>query len=140
MTTFEDDRNPPFRAMVRASGLAEVWTHVNDMEKFGQFGWRCTNKENSYANDTLVGNWNEERFDVSKQSEAKRIPSQHDHYFETTYGVARHPHAFPGHQPENDSVKQKAIYNSWETTTRSAYVDPKVRLQPVQSAAATETK
>lgn len=76
MTTFEDDRNPPFRAMVRASGLAEVWTHVNDMEKFGQFGWRCTNKENSYANDTLVGNWNEERFDVSKQGEAKRIPSQ----------------------------------------------------------------
>jgi len=66
----------PFRAMVRASGLGEIWTHSQDTNKFNQFGWRCTNKENSFANNTLVGNWNEERFDVTKLKEAKRIPSQ----------------------------------------------------------------
>jgi len=26
----------------------------------------------------------------------------------------------------------KGQYNSWETTTRSSYVDPRVRKQPVQ--------
>ncbi|XP_069115861.1 cilia- and flagella-associated protein 68-like [Argopecten irradians] len=143
------EQEPPFRAMVRASGLGEVWTHTHDIEKFDQFGWRCTNKENSFANSTLVGNWNEERFDVDKVKEAKALPSQYDHYFESTYGTnynrqpykvpeelkhlkARHSHAFPGHQPEIDSKSSKAVYNSWETTTRSSYVDPRIRVQPLQ--------
>lgn len=44
-----------------------------------------------------------------------------------------HSHSFPGHQPEIDNSKLKAIYNSWETTSRSAYVDPRVRLSPTQT-------
>ncbi len=62
--------------MVRASGLGEIWTHVNDNRKFGQFGWRCTTKENSYSTNTLVGNWVEERFDLGKMKAAKPLPSQ----------------------------------------------------------------
>ena len=68
--------NPKFCSMVRASGLGEVWTHGHDELKFTQFGWRCTNKENSYSNETLIGNWNEARFDIQKQKNAKRLPSQ----------------------------------------------------------------
>ena len=70
------DRNPSFQAMVRASGLAEVWTHSTDQAKFDQFGWRCTNKETCYGKDTLIGNWNEERFDNKIVKQAKPLPSQ----------------------------------------------------------------
>ena len=70
------ETDPPFRAMVRASGLAEVWTHSTESSKFNQFGWRCTNKENSFSNDTLIGNWNEERFDNDIAKQARRIPGQ----------------------------------------------------------------
>ncbi len=58
-----------------SSGLGEVWTHGHDQLKFDQFGWRCTNKENSYSSDTVVGNWNEEKYDVKEQSKAKPLPS-----------------------------------------------------------------
>lgn len=143
------EQEPPFRSMVRASGLGEVWTHVTDGMKFNQFGWRCTTKENSYGNDTLIGNWDEKRYDVGLQKEAKRLPSQYEHYFETTNGVcyntkppysvpdslkhlkARHPHAHPGHQPELDLPKIQDVYNSWETTMRAAYVNPQVRKTPL---------
>ena len=70
------DNNPPFQSEVRASGLAEVWTHSTDAVKFNQFGWRCTNKETSYGNQSLVGNWNEERFDNKISKNAKPLPSQ----------------------------------------------------------------
>ena len=35
--------------LLHVSGLGEVWTHSTDAAKFGQFGWRCTNKESSYS-------------------------------------------------------------------------------------------
>ena len=53
-----------------------MWTHSHEAEKLGQFGWRCTNKESSYGNDTLIGNWNEERFDIQKMKVPKKMPSQ----------------------------------------------------------------
>jgi len=134
----------PFCSQVRASGLGEIWTHTHDGLKFGQFGWRCGTKENSYGTATLIGNWNEKRFDIEHQKQAKRLPSQHEHYFDTTYSASfdkqktgvpesltglkeRHSYAFPGHQPELDSPSLKNVYNSWQTTTRAAYVDPKLR-------------
>ena len=76
MSAAENMNEPPFRSMIRASGLAEVWTHTHDEAKLGQFGWRCTNKENSYQDRTLVGNWNEKRFDVDNMKQAKPLPSQ----------------------------------------------------------------
>ena len=61
--------------LLHVSGLGEGWTHSTDAAKFGQFGWRCTNKESSYSDNTLVGNWNEKRFDVKEQRKAKPLPS-----------------------------------------------------------------
>ena len=52
----------------------------------------------------------------------------------TTCISERHSHAFPGHQPELDLPKLKEVYNSWETTTRSSYVNPKIREQPLPGA------
>ncbi|PVD27734.1 hypothetical protein C0Q70_12906 [Pomacea canaliculata] len=95
---------PPFRSMIRADGFAEVWSN-NGQDKLKQFGWRCTNNESNYELDTLIGNWSEEKH--------------------------RHPHAFPHHQPELDTPKLKEIYNSWETTMRASYMDPRGRKNPI---------
>lgn len=66
----------PFVSELRATGHGEIWDHT-DAKKFEQFGWRCTNTESSYEPaKTLIGNWNERRFDINEQSKAKPIPSQ----------------------------------------------------------------
>ncbi|XP_015769560.1 PREDICTED: UPF0686 protein C11orf1 homolog [Acropora digitifera] len=75
----------PFVSELRATGHGELWDHT-DEKKFQQFGWRCTNTESSYNTSTLIGNWNEQRFDINRISKPKPIPSQYNHYFETTYG------------------------------------------------------
>lgn len=90
--------------LVRASGLAEVWTHTHDNLKFNQFGWRCTTNENSYSDSTFVGkktiftdagptilkfsgqflffidikilgNWREKRFDTAQMVKRQPVPS-----------------------------------------------------------------
>ncbi|XP_070551304.1 cilia- and flagella-associated protein 68-like [Ptychodera flava] len=131
-----------FRSMIRASGLGEVWTHGTDDVKFSQYGWRCTTKEDAYKPATLIGNWNEKNFDIERLKVPKRLPSQYEHYFETTQGAsynkepakvpevlkhleARETFAFPGHQPELDHPSLKAEYNAFETTSRAGYIDPK---------------
>ena len=43
-----------------------------------------------YSSDTLIGNWNTERFDVTKLAQSKCLPSQHSHYFETMYNTKTH--------------------------------------------------
>ncbi|KAL8582641.1 hypothetical protein ACOMHN_028706 [Nucella lapillus] len=145
-------QNPPFRSMVRASGAAEVWIHSTDDSKLGQFGWRCTNKESSYGKDSLIGNWNEERFDLQKRRVAECLPSQTAHYFDSVHNSSyntdpklrvpeelknlngRHSHAYPSHQPELDNDSLKSIYNSWKTTQRADYLDPTIRQRPVDTA------
>ena len=62
--------------LVRASGLAEVWTHTHDNLKFAQYGWRCTTNENSYSDQTLVGNWNQQRFDTDRVLRRQKIPNK----------------------------------------------------------------
>ena len=80
MTQFHSSELP-FVSVLRATGHGEVWDHT-DGKKFEQFGWRCTNTESSYEPaKTLVGNWNEQRFDINEQSKAKPIPSQVIHRF-----------------------------------------------------------
>ncbi|XP_784695.1 UPF0686 protein C11orf1 homolog [Strongylocentrotus purpuratus] len=137
-----------FRSMVRGSGLGEVWTHTTDLEKFQQYGWRTTTKEDCYTPDTLIGNWNEERFDIKRIRVPKSLPSQYDHYFDTTqkssyvsgpkpvpkhilHLAARESRSFPASQPELDPPAVKERYNSFETTSRASYVDPKLRKNPV---------
>lgn len=71
----------PFVSVLQATGHGEVWDHT-DAQKFTQFGWRCTNTESSYSpTRTLIGNWNEQRFDISTLSKAKPIPSQVGYYY-----------------------------------------------------------
>lgn len=65
---------PPFTHM-SASGNGEVYD-LFDANKFQQFGWRCTTNETGFKSDTLIGNWNEERYDVKYLARNKTIPSQ----------------------------------------------------------------
>lgn len=73
-----------FKGFLKASGQAEVWDDT-DEKKFSQFGWRTNTTESAYSTNTLIGNWNEEKFDLSKLSKTPAPPSQYDHYFSTTY-------------------------------------------------------
>ncbi|KAM9658503.1 cilia- and flagella-associated protein 68 isoform 2-T2 [Trichechus inunguis] len=68
--------NSHYGSLINADGHAEVWTDWNDMSKFFQYGWRCTTNENSYSNRTLMGNWNQERYDLKNIVQPKPLPSQ----------------------------------------------------------------
>uniref|UniRef100_A0A8C0QKS6 Cilia and flagella associated protein 68 n=3 Tax=Canis lupus TaxID=9612 RepID=A0A8C0QKS6_CANLF len=126
--------NPHYGSLINADGHAEIWTDWNDMSKFFQYGWRCTTNENSYSNHTLMGNWNQERYDLRNIVQPKPLPSQFGHYFETTYDMSynnkrplsthrfkREPHWFPGHQPELDPPRYKCTEKS---TYMASYSEP----------------
>ncbi|XP_037661696.1 UPF0686 protein C11orf1 homolog [Choloepus didactylus] len=81
-------RNPHYGSFINADGHAEVWTDWNDMSKFFQYEWRCTTNENAYLNHTLMGNWNQERYDLRNIMQSKPLPTQYGHYFETTYNAS----------------------------------------------------
>ena len=65
----------PFCGHITATGQGEVWDHT-DAKKFSQFGWRCTTNETNYSQNTLIGNWNEEKYDTKDMATRKPIPSQ----------------------------------------------------------------
>ncbi|XP_008688314.1 UPF0686 protein C11orf1 homolog isoform X1 [Ursus americanus] len=128
--------NPHYGSLINADGHAEVWTDWNDMSKFSQYGWRCTTNENAYSNRTLMGNWNQERYDLRNIVQPKPLPSQFGHYFETTYDMSynnkmplsthrfeREPHWFPGHQPELDPPRHKCTEKSTYVTS---YSEPQI--------------
>lgn len=85
--------HPDFQGFLKASGQAELWDKGG--KQSDQFGWRTHTTE--YSSDTLIGNWNEERFDVAKLAQSRCLPSQYSHYFETTYchGYSKSPHKVP---------------------------------------------
>ncbi|XP_017738723.1 PREDICTED: UPF0686 protein C11orf1 homolog isoform X4 [Rhinopithecus bieti] len=68
--------NPHCGSIINADGHGEVWTDWNNMSKFFQYGWRCTTNENAYSNRTLMGNWNQERYDLRNIVQPKPLPSQ----------------------------------------------------------------
>ena len=68
-------RRPPFCNFLTASGHGEIWDHT-DEKKFKQFGWRCTTNETEFSHGTLIGNWNEERFDTRSIAKRRPLPSQ----------------------------------------------------------------
>ncbi|XP_036775609.1 cilia- and flagella-associated protein 68 isoform X3 [Manis pentadactyla] len=126
--------NPHYGSLINADGHGEVWIDWNDMSKFFQYGWRCTTHENAYSNQTLMGNWNQERYDLTNIVQPKPLPSQFGHYFETTYDTSynnkmplsthrfeRAPHWFPGHQPELDPPQYKCTGKS---TYMNSYSKP----------------
>ena len=90
--------HPSFQGFVKASGQAELWDKGAGKLKSGDqlVGW-CRKHTTDYLSDTLIGNWNEERFDVTKLAQSKCLPSQYSHYFETTYsqGYSRTPQKVP---------------------------------------------
>uniref|UniRef100_A0A8C5MV40 Uncharacterized protein n=1 Tax=Leptobrachium leishanense TaxID=445787 RepID=A0A8C5MV40_9ANUR len=122
-------------SLLHADGHGEVWVDSGPGSKFKQYGWRCTTKEDSYSNRTLIGNWNQDRYDLSILKERKPMPSQYAHYYETSYTVEytknntstekqvfkKEPHVFPGHQPELDSTPGKNLMRSCYT---SDYIRP----------------
>ncbi|XP_065800587.1 cilia- and flagella-associated protein 68 [Muntiacus reevesi] len=128
--------NPHYGSLINANGHAEVWTDWNDMSKFFQYGWRCNTNEDAYSNRTLMGNWNQERYDIKNIVQPKPLPSQFGHYFETTYDTSynnrrplsthrfkREPHWFPGHQPELVPPPYKCTEKS---VYMSSYSEPQI--------------
>ncbi|MBN3276081.1 CK001 protein, partial [Polyodon spathula] len=59
-----------------------------DSDKFQQYGWRCTKKEDACSTRTLIGNWNEEQHDLHSLAQRKPLPSQYSHYFGTIYSAS----------------------------------------------------
>lgn len=128
-------QQPAFKGFLKASGQAEVWDDT-DRKKFDQFGWRTRTSESAYSSATLIGNWNEEHFDASRMAHPSPLPSQYDHYFETSYREAHHGpsgggqapvitcpqghqcKAFPAHQPEFDPPHQ---FSAFLTSSQEAY-------------------
>ncbi|KAM6191133.1 LOW QUALITY PROTEIN: cilia- and flagella-associated protein 68 [Sarcoramphus papa] len=99
-------------SLMHATGHRELWINWDSTSKFSQYGWRTTN-ENDYSVKILMGNWNEERYDIQRIVQPKPLPSQYTHCFETTYSsdynkgkhqrikrFEREPRWFPGHHPE----------------------------------------
>ncbi|XP_041090984.1 UPF0686 protein C11orf1 homolog isoform X2 [Polyodon spathula] len=62
---------PRFCSTMRATG--HDW---GDSDKFQQYGWRCTKKEDACSTRTLIGNWNEEQHDLHSLAQRKPLPSQ----------------------------------------------------------------
>ena len=110
---------PQFNWLLHVSGLGEVWTHSTDAVKFGQFGWRCTNKESSYSDNTLVGNWNEKRFDVKEQRKAKPLPSDVSTHAYMHANTHTHTHTHTQHNTYTHTCQWRIyIVNFW---TRSSF-------------------
>ena len=69
----------PFQSSVQATAQGEIWDHT-DTKKFEQFGWRTTKKDDrayaSGAQGALMGNWVEDRFDVSVRAQKPTLPAQ----------------------------------------------------------------
>ncbi|XP_049634375.1 UPF0686 protein C11orf1 homolog [Suncus etruscus] len=127
--------NPHYGSLIHANGHAEVWTDWNDISKFFQYGWRCNTNENAYSIQTLMGNWNQDRFDLKYIMQPKPLPSQFGHYFETTYDESynskiplpthryrKQTHWFPGHQPELEP-------NQHQCREKSTYQNSSIYLQ-----------
>lgn len=133
-----------FRSEIRASGAGEQWNHDDDDNiKFQQFGWRCTNDENAYGEDVLIGNYNEKRFDIKRLLTDYKTIGHYKNYYETTYGYGYKnktpveagqerlnlekrildqglvPASFPAHQPSLDFDQD--IASRMVTTSQLAY-------------------
>ncbi|XP_018419523.1 PREDICTED: UPF0686 protein C11orf1 homolog [Nanorana parkeri] len=114
-----------YNSDLKADGHGEVWVDSEPGAKLKQYGWRCTTKEDSYSNKTLLGNWNQEHYDLRKLEERKPLPSQYAHYYKTSYSadytrnggsaVRQVPHVFPAHQPELETPKYRTLQKSCYT-------------------------
>ena len=107
-------------------------------EAINQNEWISNTTQTSYSTTTLIGNWYEDVFDIKDLAKPKCVPSQYNHYFETTYrndiskkrppvpkvlSQYREPEAaaYPAHQPILDTSRAKSEYNSYISTYSAAY-------------------
>ena len=107
-------------------------------EAINQNEWISNTTQTSYSTDTLIGNWYEDLFDIKNLAKPKCVPSQYNHYFETTYtndiskqrppvpkvlAQYREPEvpAYPAHQPILDTSRAKSEYNAYISTYSAAY-------------------
>merc|ERR1712139_43412 len=121
-----------FRSEIRASGAGETWSHTDDELKFQQFGWRCTNDENAYKEDVLIGNWNEKQFDVSRVVNNVRTNSPYEHYYETTYkaGYKNKSAVQIGQErlEQKKSLLNKEIARTYPARQPELYIEPTEKL------------
>ena len=97
---------------MRASGLAEVWTHTHDKLKFNQFGWRCTTKEHSFSDKTFVGNWNEQRWATKRMLRRKPLPDKEsEERWNTTYRIGYNKNDILEADQKRLQVKEKCTKN-----------------------------
>lgn len=73
----EKKESPIFSGFVKASGRWGEQTRRHSALKWAEL--------NAYSEGVLVSNWNEEKFDVKSVSKPTPLPSQFDHYYQTTY-------------------------------------------------------
>ena len=74
----EEKESPIFSGFVKASGSWGGRTRRrNHALKWAELS--------TYSEGVLVSNWNEEKFDVKSLSKPTPLPSQFDHYYQTTY-------------------------------------------------------
>ena len=116
-------------------------------EAINQNEWISNTTQTSYSANTLIGNWYEDVFDIKNLAKSKCIPSQYNHYFETTYRKDiskerppvpkvlvqyREPEtgAYPAHQPILDTSRAKAECNSYVSSYSAAYNATRVEEQP----------
>lgn len=133
---------PGFHGFSKASGHAELWEET-DPKKLEQSGWRTGTNESAYTADTLIGNWNEQRFDVAYISKRRSLPSQYSHCYETTNRkdyinnhqskamyttsvfhsmvTGKAPKAFPGHQSLLDPAQGQLQRQQFTTTAMEAF-------------------
>ena len=63
---------PAFRGFLKASGTVGE----GEVGRGEGVGWQGRTNVNTFSSDTLIGNWNEERFDVSRLAQPRALPSQ----------------------------------------------------------------
>ena len=68
-------QQPKFTGFTQASGDLSLLSKTPE-EKLNTFGWKVTTNEEQFSTKTLIGNWNEERFDVKELRRRKPLPSQ----------------------------------------------------------------
>lgn len=62
-----------FQGFVKASDAEEAVELPNQV---GSASWSARTHVRTYSSGTLIGNWIERRFDVTKLSQAKPLPSE----------------------------------------------------------------
>ncbi len=79
MTAVEE--SPKFTGFVKATGHTTTYT-ASSIQKLNQIQWA---ELSTYSPETMIANWNEDKYKISSMSKCRPMLSQYDHYYVTTY-------------------------------------------------------